>query len=193
MGRDKAALPSLEDSETTMLERTVLLAWTVFAPVYVIGRHRPEDGDMHGYETRFVVDAMPGLGPGGGLATALHLLDSQPILEADAIALLPCDLPLLTTNALQWLRTKAEQGMGRHGLVVCNDGQIEPLFAVYKRDVLPLLKDQLAQGRRSLQKLIERGDFRTVDAPEGISSVLANVNTAEELAQVQSRADVSPG
>ncbi len=188
MGRDKAALPSLEDSETTMLARTIRLAQAIFAPVYVIGRPRSEDTAESGGDIRFVVDTTPGLGPAGGLATVLPLLNPN---DVKAVVLLPCDLPLLSENALRWLRTEAEQEMGRHGLAVRNNGQIEPLFAVYKRDVLPLLEVQLAQSRRSLQKLIENGDFRLADAPDEIAATLLNVNTAEELAQVQSRTESS--
>jgi molybdopterin-guanine dinucleotide biosynthesis protein A len=192
MGRDKASLPSLEDSDLTMLERTIRLAQAVFTPVCVIGRPQPEDGLLFG-DVRFAEDTMPGLGPAGGLATTLRVLSSPSVPESDAVVLLACDLPLLTMGALQWLRAEAEQGIGSHGLAVRNAGQIEPLFTVYTRDVLPFLEDQLSQGRRSLQKLIERGDFRFRDAPKEIAETLMNVNTAEELAFARSQASFPAG
>lgn len=194
MGRDKAEIPSLGNSEKTLLHQTVILTQTVFSPVYVVGRLQPENWDDEAEQsdrTLFLPDLAPGLGPAGGLATVLNHLASEGVSEeAAAVALLACDLPLLTAASLLWLRTAADQGMGRHGLVVRNAEQTETLFAVYTRDCLPLVTNQLAKGRRSLQKLIEAGDFCVVEAPPDVAQTLMNVNTADDLAQAQPLAAV---
>jgi molybdopterin-guanine dinucleotide biosynthesis protein A len=187
-GTDKANLPSLDDAETTLLLRTVRLAAVVFEPVFVVGRSRPEAWPQWEHGTIFLPDEESNLGPAGGLATLLRFLTTGPSPDRAAVAVLACDLPLLTSDALIWLARAVEQGMGRHGLVTRNGQQIEPLFAVYTRDCLPLLLDQLTQGKRSLLKLIEAGEFVVVDTPAEISEALVNVNTAEDLAQARSLA-----
>ncbi|MES2462110.1 MAG: molybdenum cofactor guanylyltransferase [Armatimonadota bacterium] len=185
MGVDKSSLPSLEDAETTLLQRTVRLAARVFDPVFVVGRPQPENwppGDC----VTFLPDDERNLGPAGGLASLLRYLIHEDDTARIPVALLACDLPLLTLPALTWLKSTAEQNLRRHGLVVRNQTQIEPLFAVYTSEVLPVLEEQLANGKRSLQKLIEVREFTVVDAPPEIRSALVNVNTMEELAHVKS-------
>jgi molybdopterin-guanine dinucleotide biosynthesis protein A len=185
MGRDKADLPSLEDSATSMLLQTVNLAAAVFDRVYVIGRSQPEAWPTVGAGTIFLADQVPNQGPAGGLATVLKVLISEAGSEHTAVAALACDLPLLTLSSLEWLRATAEKSTSRHGVIALNGEQTEPLFAIYTQECLPLLLDQLAQGKRSLQKLIEAGDFTVVEAPPEVAATLLNVNTPEELAQVR--------
>jgi molybdopterin-guanine dinucleotide biosynthesis protein A len=147
MGQDKANLPSLTDAETTMLRRTADLASAVFETVFVVGRGKPDDWTSPEGTVTFLPDESPDLGPMGGLATILRYLSSQN--REVAVALLACDLPLLTVESLEWL---AVQPLGRQGVVVQNGEQKEPLFAIYTPECLPLLEEQLAAGRRSLQK-----------------------------------------
>ncbi len=151
MGRDKANLPSLDDADTTILRRTVALASAIFHPIYVVGRTRPDDWPASKSDAVFLSDNTPDLGPMGGLATTLRVLEAQ---DTDAVALIACDMPLLTTESLQWLNRTAQEMPAQHGLVTRNGEQIEPLFAVYRGTCLPLLNEQLARGRRSLQKLV---------------------------------------
>lgn len=185
MGRDKASLPSFEDAKTTMLLRTVRLAAAVFAPVIVVGRTKPEDWPPQESSPIFVPDEEPNEGPAAGLASLFRFLRRHETSAPTAVAVLACDLPMLNPAAIRWLYDTTQQGVERHGLVARNGDQIEPLFAVYTADCLPLLEDHLAKGRRSLQKLIEAGEFTVVEVPPEISDRLVNVNTIEDLARVQ--------
>lgn len=172
MGTDKAAL---RFGGVSLLERAARAALSAGLPVLVAGRERPEGWQTPG--VGFAPDAAPGRGPLGGLETALRYA-ATPVL---AVA---CDMPLLTPDALVWLRDQAVAGMGEHGLAVLQDGQWEPLFSVYTPLCLPLVESRLAAGRLSLHGLIEAGDFARADAPAWVAPQLVNVNTPEDLARL---------
>ena len=176
MGTDKAAL---EVGGTTLLARAAQAALAANLPVLVVGRARPAAWSLEAVE--FVSDAEPGLGPLGGLATALRH-------HADVLAL-ACDLPLLTADAVRWLGaqgTQMQAGQGNeHGLVVVKDGKWEPLFSIYRPSCLPLIESRLAEGRRSLHGLIEAGRFAFADAPDWVAAQLVNVNTPEQWQALQ--------
>ena len=169
MGTDKAALLF---GGLSLLERTARTALFAGLTVLVVGRARPD-----GWQTPkvdFVLDAAPGRGPLGGLETALKHAGG-PVL---AVA---CDMPLLASEALIWLRDRAAASTSKHGLVVLNEGQWEPLFSVYPPACLPLIESRLAAGRLSLHGLIEAGEFARADAPGWVAAQLVNINTPEEL------------
>ena len=166
MGQDKAGL--IRGGET-LLARTARIAQEAGCRVCVIGRAPPDHWPRPDVE--FVGDTYPDQGPLGGLATALETIH-------ETVLLLACDMPLLNADALGWL---IGQERAEHGLAVRHGGQWEPLFSVYTPSVLTLVRERLAAGRRSLQSLIDAGDFRAVSAPPHIAAALVNVNTPEDL------------
>ena len=169
MGRDKAGM--VRQGET-LLARTARVAQEAECSVLIVGRERPDGWPLT--DTLFVPDAYPGQGPLGGLATALETASQDVILLA-------CDMPLLTAEALEWLMG---QTRGKHGLAVRHGELWEPLFSVYTAEVLPLVQERLTAGRRSLQFLIEAGEFNTVIAPPEVAAALVNVNTPEQMAEI---------
>ena len=172
MGTDKAAL---EVEGLSLLAHTAQAALEADLPVLVVGRARPAAWTLDA--VAFAEDALPGLGPLGGLATALR--QSQ----TDVLAL-ACDLPLLTPEAVRWLAAQAGQG-NEHGLVVVSNGKWEPLFSIYRHSCLPLVEARLAEGKRSLHGLIEAGRFAFADAPDWVAEQLVNVNTPQQWQALQ--------
>ena len=173
MGTDKAVL---EVEGMTLLARTAQAALEAELPVLVVGRALPADWPLK--TVAFAEDSQPGLGPVGGLATALGQRETAAVLA------LACDLPLLTPDAVRWLGTQLGRG-NEHGLIVVNDGKWEPLFSVYRPTGLPLIASRLAEGRRSLHGLIEAGQFAFIDAPDWVAAQLVNVNTPEQWQALQ--------
>jgi molybdopterin-guanine dinucleotide biosynthesis protein A len=165
MGRDKA---ELELGGQTLLERMVDQALLASKTVAVVGRSGARD------DVVWMEDDQPGLGPLGGLKTALAHLD-QPVL------LVACDMPRVDAEALGWLLEKVDHTPQKHGLATMRDGQIEPLFSVYKPAILPLVDACIDSGRLSARRLIEDGEFRMVEAPEQVAAKLVNVNTPGEF------------
>ena len=172
MGADKAALLF---GGVPLLERAARAARAAGLPVLVAGRNRPTDWPLPAVE--FAPDAAPGLGPLGGLETALRHTGT-------ALLALACDMPLLSPDALLWLRDLAAATSGLHGLAVTREGRWEPLFSVYTPACLPLIASRLTEGRRSLHGLIEAGDFGIVEAPAWVAAQLVNVNTMDDLARL---------
>jgi molybdopterin-guanine dinucleotide biosynthesis protein A len=173
MGTDKAAL---EVEGRTLLARTAEVALAANLPVLVVGRAQPAGWPFQ--TVVFAEDTQPGLGPLGGLATALGQS------ETTAVLALACDLPLLTPDAVRWLGTQTGKG-NEHGLIVVNAGNWEPLFSVYQPACLPLLEARLAEGKRSLHGLIEAGQFAFRDAPAWAAAQLININTPEQWQALQ--------
>ena len=127
----------------------------------------------------FVKDESPGKGPLGGLATALRRLEAF-----SGLLLLACDLPAVTPEALSWLVQTAQECSQAlvDGLVTVNDKQREPLFSIYTPHCLPRIEAHLSEGKRSLQSLINKGNFQFAELPAALASALTNVNTPDDLA-----------
>ncbi|HEY0072695.1 MAG TPA: molybdenum cofactor guanylyltransferase [Abditibacteriaceae bacterium] len=172
MGQDKA---QLEINGETLLQRTAKMALDVASRVYVIGRIMPATWPFG--EVQFMLDETPHQGPLGGLQTVLKR-------EAEVLTL-ACDMPKLTTDALGWLLKEREKSQAAHGVIVENADQWEPLFSVYTAQCLPLIEENLGNGRRSMHALIKRGNFDLVLAPPEIQKQLINVNTLEEWAALE--------
>jgi molybdenum cofactor guanylyltransferase len=179
MGRDKASLPV---DGGTLLERTAHIATEALplASLMVVGREQP-DG-WAAMNAVFLPDPpeRQGEGPLGGILTALEAVEERGISAILAVA---CDMPRLTPDALRWLANAAENATAEHGLVtLAEDGQPEPLFAVYRIAALPHLRACLSEGERSPRRAIARGDFARLTPPPDVVAALANVNTPEEWA-----------
>ena len=177
MGTDKAML---EIGGMTLLERTARLALAINLPVIIVGRERPDDWPLP--EVLFLSDTETGLGPVGGLATALRHAQTS-------VLALACDLPLLTADALRWLVAEAMLQAPLSGLITVNGGRWEPLFSVYHPECLPLIEARLAAGQHSLQKVAAAGSFVFADAPSWVGAALINANTPEDWAKIKD----SPG
>jgi molybdopterin-guanine dinucleotide biosynthesis protein A len=169
MGRDKAAILI---GGVAMLERITSEALRTGCPVVVVGRSQTEVWNSP--EVKFVPDETPGLGPLGGLATALRSIGT-PILA------LACDMPLLTRDAIHWLLDVAGKECWEDGLITTIQSEPEPLFSVYHPTCLPLIEQRLAEGRRSVKGLIEGGRFMRIEAPVWVAAQLRNVNTPEDV------------
>ena len=177
MGNDKAELlwndvPLLEHGCRTALETN--------NRVLVVGRERPAHFPLS--EIIFLPDEAPGLGPLGGLKTALNWARKE---NFSAVLTLACDLPLLTSGALKWLQESTDFDTLEHGLVVYSGQQLEPLFSFYNVSCLPLIERQLTKNKRSLHALIGIGSFQFIDAPPEISQQLVNTNTPQDWQRVQ--------
>jgi molybdopterin-guanine dinucleotide biosynthesis protein A len=59
-----------------------------------------------------------------------------------------------------------------------SDGNVEPLYAVYSRNLVPLINDMLAAGDRRVRSLFDRCKTQYFDLPEGYE--ILNINTPED-------------
>lgn len=171
MGTDKA---QIEMGGVSLLARAARAGLDTGLPVLVVGRPQPSDWPFP--DVMFLPDEQPGLGPLGGLRTALRHAPGPVLLMA-------CDMPRLSGTALRWLADRGKSA-GAHGLATVNGGRLEPLFSLYLPACLPLTEQRLAANALSLHGLIEAGEFAAVDAPEWVAAQLVNINTPGDLAQL---------
>jgi len=98
---------------------------------------------------RIVADETPGLGPLGGLATALHAAEGAPIL------VVAWDMPFVTAELLRELRRRGEAGARAVVPVHGTDGWAEPLCAWYAASALPICRALLEAGARRAGALLD--------------------------------------
>ncbi len=129
-----------------------------------------------------MVSTYPDRSPGsslGGLETALRHS------RHDWVCVLPCDLPYPSPTLLRTLlAARTDDALA---VVPRTSNGIEPLIACYRRDALPLIEQQLAQGEFRLIRLLDRLHPRYVEAidlPPGWRRALCNLNTPADLQQL---------
>ena len=173
MGRDKGRI--VVDGEP-LLERTIRIVQANQDQVVVIGRECP--ADWQGNSVDFCPDARPGIGPLGGLTTALNLANDS---GCAGTILLPCDLPHLTEELVSFLSANLPMNSKRHGAALLRRGQLEPLASFYRVSLLVDFPDLEESENRSLRNLLRRGEFGRVDLPEEHFDGLHNANRPEDL------------
>ena len=152
MGRDKALL---EIAGVPLLVCTARLLEPRVAGVTVIGP--PERYAALGL--RVVPDDRAGLGPLGGIATALRISSSEWNL------VLGCDLPYLTGEWLDWLIAHARASPA-DAVVPESARGLEPLCAIYRTRCAPALAATLARGVRKASDAVATLATEKVTAAE---------------------------
>jgi len=171
MGTDKAFL---RFGERSLVERCVVALHQCFEKNVLIA-NRPE-AFLH-LSLPVLQDDVPGLGPLGGILTALRHV------ETPAIFVVACDMPFL--NAV--LIREMAAALGDFDAVAAKaGGRFEPLHAVYSKRVLPLIEARIRDGELSVYRLLEAIRVRVFTESElrrhkNWEKTLLNVNTPEEL------------
>jgi molybdopterin-guanine dinucleotide biosynthesis protein A len=99
-------------------------------------------------------------------------------------------MPFLNPDLLQYLVTEAP---GFDVVMPRIDGEIEPLHAVYSRDCLPAIQEQIERNQLQIRVFLEQVRVRYVELaeidrfdPRHLS--FFNVNTPEDLTKAQETA-----
>ena len=142
---------------------------------------------------RVVADEAPGLGPLGGLATALAAA------EGAAILVVAWDMPYVTVALLRELRRRGEAGASAVVPVHGAKGWAEPLCAWYAPAALVRCRALLATGERRAGALfdalpraerMEGPDLSRFGSP---ARLFTSVDTPEQLAALGGRVDDQRG
>ena len=168
MGRPKALLPwhgetLLEHTVRTLegwVERVVLLGT---GPTPEPLREMPRLADAPGLE-----------GPMAGVLAALRWAPRVRWL------VLPCDLPHLSNEALDWLLGEARPGLCAVLPHLPHSHLPEPLFALYDPPTRLHLERAAAAGRFSLRRALPADECATPAVPESLAPAWRGVNTPEE-------------
>lgn len=174
MGRDKFQL-SLDG--LTFLERAIRQVESLGIPCSVVAS--PSQSHT-AFGVPIIHDIQPGMGPLGGIYTALRTCTEEQVL------ILPCDVPLISGELLHLLLREA-QGMDIV-LPVDRSGRRHSLCAIYSTRCLPRIEEQLERGDLKVRSLLDHAGLRVKSIrleDEGIpESTLLNVNTPQELADL---------
>ncbi len=166
---DLTGRPLIED----MLEKHATLFRKV---LIVVDREDSELGCYAGEHVRLVPDLVRGKGPLGGIYTALDAASSE------FIFVMACDMPFACLE-LAWVMMERAPG---HQAVVPRQGNlIEPLFAVYRRDILPEVGARVARGDLKIHELLDALDVAYVEdevqAADPSGLCFFNINTDRDL------------
>ena len=169
-----------------------LLSWAVerlsavSAEVAVNARPETETAALAAAEGLQVLHDASG-DPDGPLAGVKAGLAWAQTGGASALAVSPCDAPLLPADLFVRLLQAADGGAA---MAVTDEGR-QPLCAVWPVSALPVLTDALKDGAHPpTWRMLEEIGARKVrfDDP----AAFANVNTREELAAAEARATARP-
>lgn len=151
LGRDKALL---ELNGEPLLVRAVRLLGQLCAEVVVIG---PTDRAAIVPGVRVIADERPGIGPLGGIATALRAA------RYDRVLVVATDMPLLNPDLLRHLITldpDAAVAIPRVG------DRTQQLHAVYARSCLPFIDEQIAREDFKIDRFFPRVRVRILEEEE---------------------------
>jgi len=162
MGRDKALLPV---SGRPMIEHIVSQLRPHFSQILVSA----DDASKFSFlDLEVVPDRRPRQGPMMAISSALERSRN------DLCFVVSCDVPRLPAPLM--LRLLREARGGADVVVpVDHNSLYEPLFAVYRRRIKPLLDRALEQQVRRIVRIYEDCDVKTVQLAEGEAPL--NLNT----------------
>lgn len=165
MGRDKAAMLLAGEP---LAARAARIVQESAGSVALVGN--PELHGGLGY--RVVADRYPGEGPLGGILTALA--DTQ----AEWNVITACDMPGITAALLTKLLAEAERHNATILVPQVEEGRLQPLCAVYRRDALETLERTFAAGVRKLRTAFEGLPMTVYPTTE--VACFQNLNTPED-------------
>jgi molybdopterin-guanine dinucleotide biosynthesis protein A len=136
-------------------------------------------------ELRVIADSLEGYpGPLAGLVAAFEYLDQQNI-NAEALAVVPCDGPFLPKNVVAVL---ASHLVDSNASVACirYDGQLQPTFSLWHRSVAPTVIARLReQHQGGFKGLFSQLPTVFVNWPQTDPDPFFNINTPEELSKAE--------
>ena len=168
MGRDKAGL-EIEGVPLWQRQLATLRA-TEPAELLISGRI---DGPYAGSGIKILPDETAGLGPLGGIATALRQM------KTDLLLVLAIDLPDMTPEFLLRLTSRDS------GIVPESEDHLEPLAATYPRTCFPVAESTLHSADHSMHAFVRSalglGLLATFPAAAAERFLFRNLNTPSDL------------
>ncbi len=171
MGSDKALLSF---GGQTLLERALQTAAAVADRIAIVGPR-----ERYARFGEVIEDAYADCGPLAGIHAALGATTT------DLNLMLSVDMPLMTASFLGWLLQTAKAA---EELIVVPDalGGLQPLCAVYRRQVRGIAEQALQKGDYKIGKLFALMPTRYLSEQEIVANgfsttIFSNVNTRDEF------------
>lgn len=136
-----------------------------------------DDPDYDIFGLKRITDDIKDAGPVSGIYSGLEASKTELSL------VLSCDIPLITSEVLQKLINAIDDES--EIIQVESNGKSMPLIALYKRCVKDRFKSFLKQDERRLRIAIKACNYKNVVLDESFQNATLNVNTKEELKQIE--------
>ena len=146
--------------------------------ILIISNHADLIRHIVGNRARVIPDIHPGLGPLGGLYTALQAC-------ADGtLWLVACDMPYISSEAAAFMKRRLEEVDGA-AIVPVESGLIHPLHALYSTECKSAVESMLNDGRLSMMELLSSVTRIEMEKEEFVRLGMdfrftANINTPGE-------------
>ncbi len=128
-----------------------------------------------GYE--LIPDTIPEKGPMGGIYTALKNSSTTEIF------IISCDTPFITPAVVSHL---LNQPRNNHAIVASYNQEIQPLFGIYNRKILPLIEEKMNQNQLKMKGFLQEIQAEIVEMNEiEKNPVFLNINTKEEFKNIE--------
>ena len=172
INRNKALI-TLPDGKA-LIQRSIGVLKGIFAEVLIVANRKELYRD---FGVRVVEDLIKGAGPLGGIFAGLHYSSSH------VNFVIGCDMPFPQPGLIRLLVEEC----GDHDVVIPQaGGEVEPLFAIYTKNCLPVISDHLQRSDLKVRSIltelrvrrVEEREIERVD-PERLS--FFNVNNPEDL------------
>jgi molybdopterin-guanine dinucleotide biosynthesis protein A len=175
LGMDKA---TLQIGNCSLLDRILLVLREMFPHILLVVQEGGSSlAALEKAGVKVVEDVIPGKGPLVGIYTALQ---HSP---APYLFIMACDMPYPSRKLIRCMLSAAP---GLDAVVPRRGEYIEPLFAVYRRDIAGRIRARIEEGRLKIHELIEELNVRYLEEEEiaacdpGFRSFF-NINTLEDL------------
>ena len=126
---------------------------------------------------KIVTDESKDQGPLVGILTGLSHIKSE------YAQILPCDSPFISKSFVLKMFEIAEAKKFDAVVPIWDDGHIEPLHSIYKKDIVDIGKNLIKKERYNVKSLIDNLNVKYVDVEELDESTMSfrNLNTVEEF------------
>lgn len=158
-----------------LIERTIKVLDKVFNDIVIITNNENELSDYR--HIRMTGDIYHNIGPLGGLHSALINTDRK------AVFLVASDMPEINADIIRYV-TDSFNKLGCEVLIPDYKGYIEPLHAIYNRNILERLEDFIKTTDdytiREFLKLVN-DKYLVIESIKGRRNPFININSPEDL------------
>lgn len=181
MGKNKALLPLPGKKGLKFVENLVSLLDECCSETLIVARDNEQAQEYVFPRVRVIIDETPGIGPLMGVYSGLGAIHSARAL------VVAVDLPYIQPALLSFLLSQPLTGDTLLIPMVHEIPQV--LLGIYPRSILPIVKEQLQQGRRDVRCLLKlvpvqyMGEAQLLLVDPELRS-FTNINTPEDLQEL---------
>jgi molybdopterin-guanine dinucleotide biosynthesis protein A len=153
--------------------------------VTIVGR-RPDRRDVPACAA-WHPDVHPGLGPLGGIATALQVAAATG--RPCGVCAVACDMAALGGDMLDFLLAGRDRRAPATVPVHPTTGRMEPLLAIYESTARQSVSEAMDSGTRSVTQWLQSVDAHRLTVPDDLAAELTDVDTPADLDALRRRGE----